>query len=64
MRIFLAHRFMALGQKLTGLQGLIPELGREDEELLDAAKGLSMTALARDGSSFKQSAMSKIMGSW
>jgi hypothetical protein len=43
MRTFLAHRLTALGQKLTGLHGLIPELGREDEALLDAAKGLSMT---------------------
>jgi O-methyltransferase len=33
----------ALSQKLTGLHGLIPELGREDEALLEAAKGLSMT---------------------
>ena len=46
MRIFLAHRLMALGQKLIGLQGLIPELGSEDRKFLDAAKGLSMTALA------------------
>ena len=44
MRTFLARRFTALGQKLTGLHGLIPELDREDENLLDAAKGLSMTA--------------------
>jgi hypothetical protein len=44
MRTFLAHRLTALGQKLTGLHGLIPELGREDEALLEAAKGLSMTA--------------------
>jgi len=43
MRTFFARRFTALGQKLTGLHGLIPELGREDEALLDAAKGLSMT---------------------
>jgi hypothetical protein len=44
MRNFLARRFAALGQKLTGLHGLIPELGSEDETLLNAAKGLSMTA--------------------
>lgn len=44
MRTFLARRLTALGQKLTGLHGLIPELEREDEMLLDAAKGLSMTA--------------------
>jgi O-methyltransferase len=44
MRNFLARRFTALGQKLTGLHGLIPELEPEDEALLDAAKGLSMTA--------------------
>src|SRR5574338_840829 len=43
MRTFLARRFHALGQKLTGLQGLIPELGPDDEELLAAARGLSMT---------------------
>ena len=44
MRTFLARRFTALGQKLTGLHGLIPELGREDEALLSATRGLSMTA--------------------
>jgi hypothetical protein len=43
MRTFLARHLTALGQKLTGLHGLIPELGPEDEALLDAAKGLSMT---------------------
>lgn len=44
MRTFFAHRFTALGQKLTGIHGLIPEIGSEDETLLDAAKGLSMTS--------------------
>jgi O-methyltransferase len=44
MRSFLAQRLTALGQKLTGLHGLIPELGSEGEELLGAARGLSMTA--------------------
>lgn len=44
MRTYLAHRFTALAQKLTGLRGLIPELGPEDEQLLAAAKGLSMTS--------------------
>jgi len=43
MRTFLARHFNALGQKLTGRRALIPELGPEDEALLDAAKGLSMT---------------------
>lgn len=43
MRTFLARRFSALGQKLTGLHGLIPELGSEDEDLLEAAHGLTMT---------------------
>jgi O-methyltransferase len=43
MRTFLARRFQALGQKLTGRRALIPELGPEDEVLLDSAKGLSMT---------------------
>jgi O-methyltransferase len=44
MRTFLAQRLTALGQKLTGLHGLIPELGAEGEALLGAARGLSMTA--------------------
>lgn len=44
MRTFLAQRLTALGQKLTGLHGMIPELGSEGEELLAAARGLSMTA--------------------
>jgi len=44
MRTFLARYFSALGQKLTGLHGLIPELAREDRELLDAVRGLSMTS--------------------
>src|SRR6185503_9502412 len=44
MRTFLARRFIALGQKLTGRHALIPELEPEDEALLDAARGLSMTA--------------------
>lgn len=44
MRNFFAQRFTALGQKLTGLHRLIPELGPEGEELLGAARGLSMTA--------------------
>jgi hypothetical protein len=44
MRTYLARHFTALGQKLTGLRGLIPELASEDEALLNAAKGLSMTA--------------------
>jgi len=44
MRTFLAQRLTALGQKLTGLHGMIPELGPEGEELLGAARGLSMTA--------------------
>lgn len=44
MRTFLAQRLTALGQKLTGLHRMIPELGSEGEELLAAARGLSMTA--------------------
>src|SRR5215213_9641599 len=44
MRTFLAQRFTALGQKLTGLRGLIPELDSEAEDLLGATRGLSMTA--------------------
>jgi hypothetical protein len=44
MRNFFAHRLTGIAQKLTGLQGLIPELGSEDEALLDAAKGLSMSS--------------------
>lgn len=45
MRTFLAHRFSALAQKLTGLRGTIPELDSEAEDILNAAKGLSMTAV-------------------
>jgi len=45
MRTFLAHRFSALAQKLTGLRGTIPELDAEAEGVLNAAKGLSMTAV-------------------
>jgi hypothetical protein len=44
MRPFLARHATALANKLTGLQGLIPELGPEDRELLAAARGLSMTS--------------------
>jgi hypothetical protein len=44
MRIFLARQLAVLEQKLTGLRGLIPELGSDDERLLAAAKGLSMTS--------------------
>lgn len=44
MRSFLARYLTSFGQKLTGLQAMIPELGAEDEELLAAAKGLSMTS--------------------
>lgn len=44
MRPFLARYLTALGQKFTGLQGLIPELGPDDHSLLEAAKGLSMTS--------------------
>ena len=44
MRKFLAQRLTALGQKFTGLHGMIPELDAEAEELLGAARGLSMTA--------------------
>jgi hypothetical protein len=45
MRKYLAHRFTALAQKLTGLRGIIPELGPADGALLDAARGLSMTGV-------------------
>lgn len=44
MRTFLARHLTALGHKFTGLQGLIPELGPQDRELLAAARGLSMTS--------------------
>src|SRR6476660_5117468 len=44
MRTFLAQRFAAFARKLTGIRGLIPELGDEDQALLDAARGLSMTS--------------------
>jgi O-methyltransferase len=44
MRPMLARYLTSFGQKLTGLQGLIPELGPDDHALLDAAKGLSMTS--------------------
>jgi len=44
MRPFLARHATALANRLTGLQGLIPELGPEDRELLAAARGLSMTS--------------------
>lgn len=44
MRSFLARYLTSFGQKLTGLQAQIPELGPEDEKLLGAAKGLSMTS--------------------
>lgn len=43
MRIFIARQLAVLEQKLIGLRGLIPELGRDDEQLLAAARGLSMT---------------------
>ena len=44
MRSFFARYLTSLGQKLTGLRGLIPELGPDEEALLGAAKGLSMTS--------------------
>ena len=44
MRPMIARYLTSFGQKLTGLQGLIPELGPGDHALLDAAKGLSMTS--------------------
>jgi hypothetical protein len=44
MRAFLAYHFTTLGQKLIGLRGQIPELDSEAEDLLAAARGLSMTA--------------------
>jgi hypothetical protein len=44
MRPFLARYLTSLGQKFTGLQGLIPELGPEEHSLLNAARGLSMTS--------------------
>lgn len=43
MRPYLARYLTTLGQKFTGLRGLIPEIGPEEESLLEAAKGLSMT---------------------
>ncbi len=43
MRAFLAYHFTTLGQKLTGLRGLIPELDSDAEQLMAAAGGLSMT---------------------
>jgi len=44
MRSLLARYLTSFGQKLTGLHGLIPELGPEDERVLAAARGLSMTS--------------------
>jgi hypothetical protein len=44
MRPFLARYLTALGQKFTGLQGLIPELGPDEHALLKATEGLSMTS--------------------
>lgn len=44
MRPILARYLTSLGQKFTGLQGLIPELGPDEHSLLNAAKGLSMTS--------------------
>ena len=44
MRPFLARYLTSLGQKFTGLQGLIPELGPDEHSLLEAARGLSMTS--------------------
>jgi len=44
MRSFFARYLTSLGQRLTGLQGMIPELGPEDHSLLAAAHGLSMTS--------------------
>jgi hypothetical protein len=44
MRAFLAYHFTTLGQKLIGLRGLIPELDNDAENLMGAARGLSMTA--------------------
>ena len=44
MRTYIAHQLAALEKKLIGLRGLIPELGSDDEQLLAAAKGLSMTS--------------------
>lgn len=44
MPAFLARYLVALGQKLTGLDLMIPELGDEDRALLETAKGLSMTS--------------------
>jgi hypothetical protein len=44
MRIFLARWFEALAQKLTGPHAMIPELSSDDEKLLHAARGLSMTS--------------------
>lgn len=39
-----ARYLTALGQRFTGLQGLIPELGPDEHSLLKAARGLSMTS--------------------
>lgn len=44
MRKFVARYLTSLGQKFTGLKGLIPELGSEDEALLGASRDLSMTS--------------------
>lgn len=44
MRIFIARQLAVLQYKLIGLRGLIPELGSDDEQLLAATKGLSMTS--------------------
>ena len=44
MRSFLARYLTSFGQKLTGLNHLIPELAPDDEAVLRAAKGLSMTS--------------------
>lgn len=44
MRIHLARLLTALAHKLVGLRGLIPEVSEEDEALLDAARGFSMTS--------------------
>jgi O-methyltransferase len=44
MRSFFARYLTSLGQRLTGLQGMIPEIGPDDQRLLAAARGLSMTS--------------------
>lgn len=44
MRSFVARYLTALGQKFTGLQGLIPEIDAEQQQLIEAARGLSMTS--------------------